>query len=93
MTDQRKRENIHTRAPFDDGTARTRIDQRRLLNVVHGQTRAAEAIAHIAAKPARGIAALQELHEQVLQQEIIRLIAVCVVERQPKQLVFCCAKA
>jgi len=89
MTDQRERKNIYARTPFDDGTARTRIDQRRLLNIVHGQTRAAEAIAHIAAKPARGVSAVQELHEQVLQQEIIRLIAVCVVECQPEQLVFC----
>ena len=89
MPDQSERENIHAWSPFDDGTARTRIDQRRLLNIVHGQTRATEAIAHITAKPARGVSALQELHEQVLQQEIIRLIAVCVVERQPEQLVFC----
>jgi len=89
MPDQSERENIHAWSPFDDGTARTRIDQRRLLNIVHGQTRAAETIAHIAAKPARGVSALQEVHEQVLQQEIIRLIAVCVVECQPEQLVFC----
>ena len=93
MPDQRETENIHTRAPFDDRTTRTRVYQRRLFDIVHRQTRAGETITHITAQPAGSVARLQKFHEQILQQEFVCLITMSIVERQAKQFELCRAKA